>query len=179
MQSGRAIRYWASDESRVGMLTVPSRKLTGCGVKPVGVTQWDFSDRWLYGLVEPRSGDSFGLEFTHLDHCCFESFLAQFAEAYPDQLHGIQVDNAPAHRAQGLQVPENVVLLFQPPYCPEVNPAERLWQEMRGKLAWHCFDCIEAMQRKIDRWGQSLSREQVRSLVGWDWILDGLLVAGI
>ncbi|PSO62371.1 MAG: hypothetical protein BRC38_16015, partial [Cyanobacteria bacterium QH_6_48_35] len=38
----------------------------------------------------------------------------------------IQLDNAKAHSAQILTVAKNVVLLFQPPYCREVNPMERV-----------------------------------------------------
>ena len=173
------ICYWSGDESRVGILTVPSRKLTGRGIKPIGVTQWEFCYRWFYGLVEPRSGESFLLEFSHLDQRCFEAFLTGFAQAYPQALHVIQVDNAPAHRAQDLHLPESVVLLFQPPYCPEVNPTERLWREMKRDLAWQCFDTLGQMQQKISQWVQSLRVEFVKSLVGWDWILDGLSVAEI
>ncbi|PSO55069.1 MAG: hypothetical protein BRC40_01860 [Cyanobacteria bacterium QH_8_48_120] len=33
-----------------------------------------------------------------------------------------------------MTVPDNVVLLFQPPYCPEVNPIERVWQELKRWL---------------------------------------------
>ena len=49
------------------------------------------------------------LEFSHLDSLCFEWFLQAFAQMYPHQLHLIQLDNAKAHNAQTLTVPENVV----------------------------------------------------------------------
>lgn len=59
-----------------------------------------------------------------------EIFLEKFAQAHPDEVHIIQLDNAPAHRAKDLTVPENLVLLFQPPYCPELNPIERVGQHL-------------------------------------------------
>lgn len=43
-------------------------------------------------------------------------FLEQFAQTYPDQVHIIQLDNAPAHRTKALAVPEKIVLFFQPPF---------------------------------------------------------------
>ena len=89
-----------SESNRTGLLSVPGRKLTGVGVKPVGITQWSFKYRWLYGAVEPLSGESFVLELSHLDSHCFEGFLEQFALQYLDEVHVIQVDNAGAHRAQ-------------------------------------------------------------------------------
>ena len=103
------VRYWCADESRAGLLTVTGRKLTGLGVKPIGEVQWQFLYRWLYGVVEPLSGEHFMLEFSHLDSLCFEGFLQAFAQMYPHQLHLIQLDNAKAHNAQTLTVPENVV----------------------------------------------------------------------
>jgi transposase len=45
---------------------------------------------------------------------------------YPHELHLIQVDNAQAHSAQTLTVPNNIILLFQSPYCREINPIERV-----------------------------------------------------
>ena len=86
----RPIRYWSSDESRLGLLSVQRRKVTGCGVKPVGTTQWQLRYRWLYGLVAPRRGDSFVLEFSRLDSHCFERFLEEFSQQYPDALHVIR-----------------------------------------------------------------------------------------
>ena len=131
------------------------------------------------GWSNPGVGNRLCWHFPILTSAAFEEFLTGFAQAHPQELHVIQVDNAPAHRAQDLHLPENVVLLFQPPYCPEVNPTERLWREMKRELAWQCFDTLEQMQHKISQWVQRLRVEFVQSLVGWDWILDGLSVAEI
>ena len=54
---------------------------------------------------------------------------------YPEQLHIIQVDNAPAHKLDSSELPDNVILLFQPPACPEVNPTERVWEYLKDFLA--------------------------------------------
>ncbi len=155
------------------------RKLTGFGIKPVGEVQWEFLYRWLYGLVEPQSGAAWFMEFSHLDGACFEVALAHFAAQYPEHLHIIQVDNASAHHAQALTLPDNVILLFQPPYSPEVNPIERLWQELKRSLAWMHVESMAHLQQVISRWVNRLSPEEVKSLTQWDWIVDALCVAGI
>jgi len=56
----------------------------------------------------------------------FDNFLELFAAAYPDDLHIIQLDTGRFHNSLNLNIPENVVLLFQLAYSPEVNPRERL-----------------------------------------------------
>jgi transposase len=48
----------------------------------------------------------------------------------------IQLDNGRFHYAKNLTIPDNIVLLFQPPYSPDVNPIERVWQFMKDKLRW-------------------------------------------
>jgi hypothetical protein len=146
------------------LLTVQHRKLTGFGVQPSGSIQWEFVYRWLYGLVEPLSGASWLLEFSHLDSPCFGTFLHHFADQFPDDLHLIQVDNAAAHTGQSLRLPDNIILVFQPPYCPEVNPMERVWRELKRDLAWSRFDDLAELQQAISRGVHHLSPERLRSL---------------
>ena len=44
------------------------------------------------------------------------------------------LDGAPSHRGGQLVVPDNISLLFLPPYSPELNPKENLWDEIREKI---------------------------------------------
>ncbi|CCI01383.1 transposase (fragment) [Microcystis aeruginosa PCC 9443] len=62
-------------------------------------------------------------EFSHLDGDCFGEYLLQLSPAFPNELHILQVDNAPAHMAGHLEIPDNIILFYQPSCCPEVNPA--------------------------------------------------------
>nr|WP_290228420.1 IS630 family transposase [Trichocoleus desertorum] len=135
----RPIRYFAQDESRFGLHTLIGRLITACGVKPIGQWQWLFKAFWLYGAVEPATGESFFLQFSHVDTECYQRFLDEFSQAYPDSLNIVQVDNGRFHKGQGLVVPENIILLFQPPYCPELNPVERLWEHLKADLKWASF----------------------------------------
>ena len=43
--------------------------------------------------------------------------------------------NAPAHNLSSSELPDNIILLFQPPACPEVNPTERVWEYLKDFLA--------------------------------------------
>lgn len=68
----RKIRYWCGDESRFGLQTIAGKLITLKGIKPIGLTQWKRDNFYLYGVVEPLTGQSFILEFTHLDTMCNE-----------------------------------------------------------------------------------------------------------
>jgi hypothetical protein len=156
----RDIIYWCQDETRVGFRTESGRKITLKGVKPQQTFQWHYDYYYIYELIEPVGGHSclgriplrlsaargrlrFFYEFSHFNSDCMEIFLEKFAVENQEQIHIIQLDNAPIHTAKKLKVPENIILLFQPSYCeglspeshsgackprPEVNPIERVWE---------------------------------------------------
>jgi len=51
-------RYFCADESRFGLHTILRRLITKIGVKPVRPAQMLFKAFWLYGAVEPATGES-------------------------------------------------------------------------------------------------------------------------
>ena len=83
--------------------------------------------------MEPRTGDHFFREFSHLDGLCFEQYLSWFAQQYPDDLHLIQVDNSRCHTWLELELPDHVILIFQLPTQPEFNSGwKAAWSEERS-----------------------------------------------
>lgn len=175
----RRIRYFAEDESRFGLKTLVGRLITTCGVKPIGQWQWQFQTFWLYGAVEPATGEHFVWQFSHVDTDCFQLFLEQFSLRYADTLNILQVDNGLFHKAKKLRIPDNVILLFQPPHSPELNPIERLWEHLKRPLKWELFRDLKQLQAKVDELINALTPQQVASITGYSFILNALSVAGI
>lgn len=173
------IRYWCGDETRLGLQTVEGKKLTLKGVKPLGEKQWKFDYYYLYGLVEPKTGETFYYEFSHLDTPCFETFLELFSQNYPEEIQILQIDNAPSHTTDNLVIPENVILLFQPPYTPEVNPIERLWEHLKSFLKWLNFESLDKLRDEVSKTLAKFSRDIIQSLTGWDFIINALSLSGI
>ena len=133
----------------------------------------------MYGLVEPLTGESFFWEFTHLNSVCFETFLQLFSETYPNELHIIQLDNGGLHRALSLNIPENIILLFQPPYSPQVNPIERLWQSLKEHFKWINYGSVEELQEDLTKYLNKLNAPTIAKITGWKFIIDALCVANI
>ena len=136
------------------------------GVKPVGKHQWKFKCFWLYGAVSPSTGRSFFWEFSHLDKICFQAYLEQLSLEYPDELHIIQVDNAGGHLLSKSELPDNIILLFQPPHCPEVNPTERVWEYIKEFLAWFVFSNLDELRVKVQEILASLTNHVISFLTG-------------
>ena len=145
----RKIRLFTQDESRFGLLPIQRRKITLSGVKPISEVQHDFKSYYLYGVVDPKTGDSFFLELPYLDSGCFQVFLNEFSEAYADSFNLMLLDRGKFHQAQSLVIPSNVALMLLPPYSPELNPMERLWEDIKDEIADELFSTIEALKERL------------------------------
>ncbi|MBD2037262.1 transposase [Leptolyngbya sp. FACHB-321] len=63
-------------------------------------------------------------------------FLNLVNEQYKDCILIIQLDQAGTHKAKRLQMPSNIILMFQPSHALETNPIERVWQHLKFGLRW-------------------------------------------
>ncbi len=173
------IRFFCGDETRLGLKTLGGRKITAKGVKPIGAVQWQFQATYLYGIVEPKTGDSFFFECSHLNTDCFQVFLNLVAEQFKEDLLIIQLDNGRFHKAKRLQVPSNIILMFQPPHCPELNPIEQVWQYLKRRLRWSLPTTLGQLQEQLQERLKNLTPQTIASITGRQSILDALSVAGI
>ena len=129
---------------------------------------------YIYGFFEPETGASFYYEFSHVNSDCFQIFLDDFSQAYPEDLHIIQLDQAPFHSTEKLVIPQNVILLFQPAHSPELNPAERVWEYIRSELRGFNGKNLDELRDKLDKIYTKLTEEVIASLTGWRRILNAL-----
>ena len=90
-----------------------------------------------------------------------------------------EVDNGRPYTAKKLIVPDNIIFLFQPPYSPELNPIERLWQALKKDLKWEIFSDLNELHLFLDRILKELTPEFIASVCGFLFILDALSVANI
>jgi len=81
-----------------------------------------------------------------MDTVSMGAFLRQVSHKHPEEFVMMVVDGAPSHRAEHLRVPKNMVLVKLPPYSPELNPVEHLWDELREKeFANRVFETLGAV----------------------------------
>lgn len=170
---------WAQDESRFGLQTLQRRRLTLPGVKPICPFEQAFENFWLCGAVQPNTGEVFVLELPATDGDCLQVFLDQFAATHaqePGEIHALLMDNGGAHHAKALRWPPRVLPLYLPPYCPELNPIERWWQELKDALSNQLFGTLEALRTSLDRELAAWHQDPVRlcSLTSYPYLIDAL-----
>ena len=102
-------------------------------------------------------------------------FLKQVSQAHPAGLIVMVVDGASSHKAKELVIPESIRLLALPPYAPELNPQEHVWDELREKeFPNRVFNPLDAVIRQLERGLPCLAAdsEGLRSLTAWPWIIS-------
>ncbi|WP_345027223.1 IS630 family transposase [Flavivirga jejuensis] len=163
-----SVNLYFQDESRFGLMTKQKRVLVSKGIKPVGRYQHSYKWLWLWGCFSPITGDSFYWETPWVSNTIFESFLCDFSKQNPRELKIIIIDNAGFHACQSIIVPDNIKLIRIPPYSPELNPAEKIWQWMKNKVAMKLFKDITILQDKITEMVDQLEPELVKSITGYE-----------
>jgi transposase len=127
--------------------------------------------------VEPTTGASFFLELPYLNSLTFQLWLEGFGEAFPDSDNIVVLDNGAFHKAKALQWPSNVVPLFLPPYSPELHPIERLWRDLKDKLAEVVAQTIEALSDAVCAIMQRYSDAILQSLTGFAYFVQAVETA--
>ena len=176
--TGQPVRIWCQDESRFGLITMQGRMITLKGIKPVGKKQWKRGNFYVYGVVEPSTGEQYYQEFSQLNHNCFQEFLNGFAQKYSDYFNLIIMDNGSFHKALLLDWADHVMPIYLPAYSPELNPIERLWEHTKKDLKWENYSSLDKLKEQVDIIIKSLTNEEVLSLCGWHYILEAILSAG-
>jgi putative transposase len=146
---GSLVKVFAQDDTRLGLLPVVRRRMTTRGVQPRATVTYQCEHFSLYGAVEPTTGASCFLALPSLNSRAFQRWLDGLVAAFPESLHLLGLDNGAGHKAQAVRGPSNVVPVFLPPYSPELNPIERLWRDLKDKLADLSAPTLDALSDAV------------------------------
>jgi len=156
------------DESRFGLLSIPRRCLTVKGVKPIIPYQHRFKNFYLFGAYSPVNGSSLTLEMPYCNAECFQIFLQTLSQKQPEEFKIVLLDNGAFHHSRALVIPENIALLFIPPYSPELNPAEKIWYYFKNKIANIAFSSLEHLSDRLVEIINKTTPDIVKSITGWE-----------
>lgn len=168
------------DEGRFGLLGTPRRCWAPRGTRPVVGARLERKYLYAFSAVSPHDGVVDSLILPWVSAETMSLFLAEVAQRHADEFVFMVMDQAGWHLAGDLIVPSNMRLMFLPPYSPELNPAEHLWEELREKcFANHVFRDLHAVERALTAGLRALEAdpERIRSMTGFQWITSILLNA--
>jgi transposase len=169
------VRLMFQDEARFGRMSDPRSCWAPAPHRPVVNLALIREFRYEYAAVSPWDGC---LDFMTTEKMNTENmscFLAQVSEKYKNEFVIMVVDGASSHRSKDLVIPENISLTRLPPYSPELNPAEQIWNILRRNyFANQVFDSLDAAttQAELGLTEMASNKLAIRSLTNWPWISD-------
>jgi putative transposase len=161
------------DEAGFGRINKPKYCWCFPGLRPVVPCHHVREYRYVYGAVEPLTGESFFLVMPYSNTICMNIFLQELSKKYPEDRIVLVCDRAGWHRAKALEIPENIRLFFLPPATPEMNPIEQVWAEIRKRgFRNELFQTLEKVVDRLCDVIRSLVPSTIKSITGRRWILE-------
>ncbi|MDY6896032.1 MAG: IS630 family transposase [Thermotogota bacterium] len=167
------VDIWFQDEARVGQRGTSTRVWAEKGTRPRSIQQQQFLSAYIFGAFCPENNAAAGIIMPKSDTEAMEIHLKAISDKIAGGRHGLIVlDRAAWHITGKLQCPENISLLPLPPYSPELNPAEQVWQQLRqDSLSNRCFETYEnIVDACCDAWNSFTSKAgAIKSLCSRTW----------
>jgi hypothetical protein len=171
LKAGQVI-VWA-DEMRVGLIGQLRRRWLPRGVKLRQKLELKYVWRYLVLAVDPIKGR---LWWRWVERLRKESIFEVLKWFKAEGIEAVIWDNAPGHTA-GLIRACGVPTVNLPPYSPELNPVERIFEELRRQIEGKVYGQIELKVEAAELLLKALTADpsRVKRLTGWPWITDALL----
>lgn len=144
----------AQDEGCFGRISTPKRCWAPPGVRPQAPRQVVREYVYAYTAVAPACGIMTSLILPYANTAMMNLFLEHVAQTLAAYFIVMQVDRAGWHTAHALKIPENIRLIPQPSYSPELNPVEHIWDEVREK--WFHNRVFQALSKVVDTLAEGL-----------------------
>ena len=171
------VDIWFQDEARFGQQNTTTRLWATKGSRPRAVKQQQFEYAYLFGAVCPATGETEALITPWVNKEIMTHHLQQIATRTQPGRHAVVImDGAGWHTDDIAQEIDNLSIIKLPPYSPELNPIEQVWQWLRqNELANRCFEGYEDIVEQCCRaWNSFISdSKRVASLCSRDWIEVG------
>ena len=144
------------------------------GQRPRMVKDLRYSSAYIFGDVCPERDTGVALVLPEVSTIGTNLLLQEIASHVSERRHAVVlIDNAGWHTTDKIEVPKNLTLVNLPPYSPELNAIERVWQYLRDRYLSGCLfsdeaAIVEACCKAWNRLVQETAR--IRSLADRSWI---------
>jgi len=174
---GSNVRLWVYDEMRYGLHPLTRKMWCLKGVRAIAPSRRRYDNGYLYGALEVGGSGAEFLFTGNLNKEWDKCFLEQLSRHDPDSVHVVIGDGAGFHhRGEESELPGNIRIITLPAYCPELNPAEKLWDIVKDGICnrdWLDLDDLErAITERIRPYWEEAKK--VRALIGQGYLLSEL-----
>jgi len=171
----RPLRIWVADEARFGLQPSHRRAWVSRRARAHKSSLCRYDWQYIWAALQIGGGGSEFLYTNKADLDLSGAFLEQISQRDPYAIHLVIWDGAGFHPENGdARIPSNVVVMRQPPYSPELNPVEKLWDQLRDVLCNRSWRNLDELLEAATVWLKSFWEEPKRilSLIGDGWMLN-------
>jgi hypothetical protein len=159
------------DEARFGTHSRRSHGWFKKGTRPRIPTKLGYKNFYLYGSIEHTTGDHFNLIMPHVNSLCMNLYLQELSKQFADQRIALIMDQAGWHKSKELVIPDNICILYLPPYSPELNPVERLWLHIKQNILNNkIYDKIESLEDALCEFLCAMSKNVIKSVCNVNYL---------
>ena len=159
------------DESRFGTHSKTGHGWFKKGQRTAVKVKLGFKNFYVYTAAHANNGNEFSLILPKLNTQCMNIFLDKFASETKEENATIVMDGAPWHKSKDLIVPNNIKILLLPPYSPELNPVERLWEYIKNKLIKNkIYNSLEQLHNSVSTFIAGLTADTVKSICSANYL---------
>lgn len=175
LPEGSRVKLWMMDEARFGLHTEIRRLWALKGKRPVVTRQIKYEWDYLYGSLDVIGGQAHFCQIPAVNQEWDHRYLLDLTLTDPDAVHVVIRDQAGFHLRDGdARLPERVRIIDLPPYNPELNPCEQLWDLIKDEIGNRVFGTVEDLREAtlpaLRRYWDDAAA--VLRLVGRSWLLD-------
>ena len=168
------LRVFAQDEARLGLKPILRRVWSRKGERPVIVQRPRYQWLYVYGFVEPATGEVVWLILPRVNTEVFQRSLEEFARAVGANAENpvaLVIDRAGFHTSPKVVVPAGLHFIFLPGYSPQLQPAERLWPMLREAVANRLFNTLDELEAVLIKRCNVLSKmkDKIKALTNYAW----------
>ena len=126
-----------------------------------------FKNFYLYSSLNSNDGKHFTLLLPNVNTDCMNVYLKELSRKIKEDVILI-MDGAGWHKSKNLIVPKNIQIVLLPPYCPELNPVERLWRYIKDNVLKNkVFNTLLELELAVCKFVRNLSVDVVWGICGY------------
>ena len=168
------MKLFFEDEARFGRINIVSNCWVGRNTRGMVTQQMVREYIYAYTSVCPDTGENFSIISPVNNTEAMNEFLDAFSKAYSNYRIILCFDGAGWHTSKALALPANIQALLLPPYSPELNPTEHIWDYIREQKKFNnfTFATLDAVEKQLEKSLRELNDEKeiMRSMCNFSWL---------
>lgn len=170
----RPVKLFFEDEARFGRINVVGKCWVPGGTRAIVTRQIVREYIYAYTTVCPETGENYSIISPVNNTEAMNIFLQEVSEAFKHYRIIMCLDGAGWHTSNQLQLPENIRLLRLPPYSPELNPTEHIWDYIREQKQFnnYTFETLDEVENNLSKALKEINTEyaEMSSLCNFQWL---------